>query len=240
MSLKTIVTSLAAALLALGAQAGHPKQYCIDVKDFNELRVGDGINVIYTCADDSAGIVTYTTTPDVAPMIQFSNDKNKLKIQVNTDGIIPKNLPTITVRSRFLQYAQNAGDSTLTVERPAPGAKMKLSIIGNGNIVANDIEATVVEGKIEAGHGTLSVSGKTPYLKLRQVGGSSTINTVDMVADRVDVKMAGTGSVYVNAIEQLTITGISSGKVYLLGKPEIKNRTMGSVKVIEIEKPSHL
>lgn len=226
-------------VLAICAHAAEPKTYCIDVRDFNELQITDGINVVYKCDPDSAGIVTFSAVPELASMVQFSNNKNKLKIRLNSDGIVRKNLPTVTVRSRFLSYAQNAGDSTLIIENPAPGASMKLRIIGNGTIVANDVQTTMVEGKTEAGKGTLTISGKTPTLKLLQVG-AGVINTVDMVADRVEIKMAGTGSVHVNAIETLSITGLGSGKVYLLGNPQVKNRTMGSVKVIEVEKPSHL
>lgn len=210
------------------------KPYILNVGDFGELQVGDGINVIYVCSSDSAGYVTFDTTADKAPMILFSNDKNTLKVQLQTDGQMIKSLPTVTVRSKFLLKAENSGDSTLTVISPAAGAELKLRVIGNGTLVAKGIHATTVEGKIDTGRGHMVLQGVAQWIKLRTVGTGS-IEAGDLKADNGSFLIGGTGSVDCYVTGELNIKGLGSGKVYCKGSPSVKNRTLGTVKVIDVK-----
>ena len=52
--------------------------YKLDVHDFSELVVVDGINVDYFCKPDSAGIAVFSCEPEMASHIMFSqkNDRN--------------------------------------------------------------------------------------------------------------------------------------------------------------------
>jgi hypothetical protein len=210
------------------------KPYAVNVGDFGELQVVDGINVIYTCSTDSAGIVTFETTADKAPMILFSNDKNALKIQLQTDGNMVKSLPTVHVRSTFLSKVDNSGDSTITVESPAASADIKLRVVGNGTIVAHGLHSTCVEGKIDTGRGHLVLQGVAQWVKLRNVG-SGAIEAGNLKADKGSLLISGTGSVDCYVTSELNIKGLGSGKVYLKGTPTVKNRTLGTVKVVNVE-----
>ncbi len=71
----TITLSLLAALTATQGAAQAPTRYELDVKDFSELKVTDGINVDYVCNPDSAGKAVFFATPDIASQILFVPNK---------------------------------------------------------------------------------------------------------------------------------------------------------------------
>lgn len=232
--MKKIIIALLAFAAVIGMKASEPKPFCVEVQDFGELKVVDGINVVYKCSADSAGYATFTCDPKLSPLIMFSNNKNTLKIELQPDGLPSKGLPTITVYSRFLSKAENSGDSTIRVETPAPSAEIKMVVIGNGTIVAKGLHSTTVNGRVDAGKGHLVLSGTTQWVKLRTFGTGS-IEAGDLKAEKGSLTMSGTGSVDCWVTGELTVTGLSTGSVYLKGNPTIKNRTLGSVKVVNVE-----
>lgn len=229
-----IFKTLAAAVALLAAPAVMAEVFAVNVGEFSEVNVGDGIGVTVKCNPDSAGTVVFECPPNVAPYILLSNDKRTLKVQLQNDAQLPRRLPRLTVYSQFVDKVSNSGDSIVNVVDPAPSGSIKLVITGNGNIVGRGLHSTVVEGQTMAGRGKLVLEGRANMLKLRTVGAGS-IEAGTLVADRADVFMGGTGSVDCNVTGELTVKGLGSGKVYCKGKPKIKNRTLGTVKVIEID-----
>lgn len=230
--MKRIFTSILIALSAI--LATEAARYNIRAGAFSEINVVDALAVDVIFDSDSAGYVTFDCPPEIAPMIIVANDKNALKLQVQNDGTTTANLPRITVHAAMLSKISNSGDSTVTVTAPPSSAQLSFRVIGNGAIVARELHATVVEGKIDTGHGSLVLAGVTNWLKLRTVGTGS-IEAGGLKAERASIFMSGTGNVDCCVAGELTVTGLSSGKIYCKGKPKIKNRTLGSVKVIEVD-----
>lgn len=204
------------------------ERYSLNIKDFSEINVIDGINVIHKCNADSAGIVTFVSTDDISHRILFSNNKNKLKIELATNGVEIKNLPTITVYSSFLGKAENSGDSTLIIERPVPSSSFKARITNNGTLIVNNVHATVVEGKIETGHGHIVIDGKASIVKLTNVG-KGTLEAGNLKANEVNCTILGTGPIDCYATEKLSVKGMGSNHIYVKGHPkEIVNRSIGA------------
>lgn len=223
-------------VLAAGAAFGaESHRYTFDSGDFTRLQVIDGINVNYICEPDSAGLVSFSCDPKTAPLLMVSNKNGTLKLQLEYNETQPRHLPTVTVRSKYLEQAENSGDSTLVIDSPAPGASIKLRVIGNGRIIAKGLHASSVEGKIDTGKGHLVLSGATVWAKLRTVGTGS-IEAGGLKADKASIVIGGTGSVDCNVSDELTVTGLGSGKVYCIGSPQVKNRTLGTVKVIFVDR----
>ena len=82
--MKKLLFAIMAIFAAVVATA-QTQNYVIDVKDFNELKVTDGVNVIWKCDADSAGLVSFTTTPEMVPLILLENKKNQLKIELQDE-----------------------------------------------------------------------------------------------------------------------------------------------------------
>lgn len=225
MRLPFIISILA--LAAMTAKAAEPTRYELNVGDFNELKVIEGLNVDYHCSADSAGKAVFITSPDLASILMFTNDKGKLEMQISTDGIDYENLPTIKVYSNFLTNVENCGDSTVRVITVAGGPQFKAKLIGNGRLAVRDIHATTVNASLSTGNGTLVISGSCDRAKIGMTG-SGTVQADGLKAPKVKCTMLGTGSVGCWPTDHLTIIGAGSGTVYHKGDPAvIKNTSIG-------------
>ncbi len=231
---RSAIISIFCLFMGVCAHSVELSRYELDVNDFSELKVIEGINVDYVCNPDSAGKAVFYATPDLASVLMFSNNKSKLEMQIATDGINYNNLPTVTVYSNFLTKVENSGDSLVRVLSVAPLPKFKATLIGNGRIVVRDINATQVEGSINSGNGTVVINGKCTTAKLSSVG-AGTIQADELTATDVKCVLLGTGSIGCSVKQNLTVIGTGSGKIYYKGTPEkITNRSLG-LKIIPFD-----
>lgn len=219
--------------LSVAAVATDLTKYEIKVGDFSELKVTDGVNVDYRCSADSAGYAVFTCRSEVVSSLILSSSGRKLNIQVSTEDSRPVALPRITVYSRYLVKATNAGDSMLRVLDVAGCPKFEASLEGNGSLVVRDIKANELKGVLKLGHGNLVITGECDKAKIISVG-TGTIEADGLKVADETVKVSGTGSVGVWATEKLSVFGMGSTTVYYKGNPEIKNRSLG-IKVVPLQ-----
>lgn len=231
---------ICAAVVVICAITAHaesvPSRYSLDVRDFTELKVTNGINVDYVCMPDSAGVATFECTNDLASLIIFkNNDRGTLSIELDTNGFKYNNLPTVRVYSSFLTKIENGGDSLVRVISVAPCPQFTARVVGNGRLSVRDIRATTINAKISTGRGSLVINGTCDQANLSNTG-TGNIQADGLKARSVKASILGTGPIGCTATEQLGIQGMGSGKVYYRQEyaPAIRNRAIG-VKVQPIE-----
>lgn len=227
------LTILSAALLTIPAFGQGVRKYEINVKEFDQLKVIEGVNVDYRQSADSAGMVSFTTTPELAGVLMFDNNGSQLTIQIATDGIDYSNLPTVTVYSRFLLKVENSGDSLVRVFSPAPTPQFKARVIGNGQLSLRGIDVSQLDISLDTGKGIISADGRAAQAKYTLIGTGS-IQAEDLAAKKVKCSLLGTGFIGCNAEEELNIVGATSGRIFYKGEPTIKNRSLG-IKLIPLD-----
>lgn len=235
---KLIITLAAAFMTANSLIAADPidnsvRKYEISVNDFTTLKVVEGVTVEYRASADSAGFARFTTTPEMASLLMFTNNKQTLEIQLSTDGINYNGLPVVTVYSRFLTKVENSGDSLVRIATIEPTPSFRARLIGNGQMSIRNIDTNYLDASLETGNGVMAISGSAAKAKYSLIGTGS-IQADDVTSVEVKCSMLGTGYVQCTATDQLTVSGASSGKVYYKGSPKVKNRSIG-VKVLPIE-----
>ncbi len=218
--------SILLSLCVVTASAADLVKYELKVNEFHELKVVDGINVVYKCSADSAGMAVFTCPSYQASAFIFNNKGGKLSMQVSTESVGQKELPVINVYSTYLTKVENSGDSLVKIVDVAVGPKFSATLIGNGRLVVCDVNATEVNAAISTGNGTLVVGGKCNHAKIKFMG-TGVIQADELQADEVSVKAGGTGSIGVWAEKSLSIMGAGSTKIYYKGEPQIKNRSVG-------------
>lgn len=230
--IKRISTPIVAMLAAIAMNGQNVTKYELNVGNFHELNVIDGINVDYRCNPDSTGLAVFTSVPDKASAFIFNNKKGKLSMQISTESIGVKDMPLVTVYSEYLTKVENSGDSTVRIVSVARGPKFAATLIGNGRLAVRDINFTELNAKFATGNGTLVFDGKCERANFTFMG-TGVIQADGLEAQEVSVKAGGTGSIGVWAIKTLSLMGAGSTKVYYKGSPEIKNRSVG-IKAVEI------
>lgn len=219
--------------LASSAIAALPQRYELDVKEFNVLKVIEGINVDYRCNPDSAGKAVFTATADMASVLMFTNDKGKLSIQLAREDCSRTGLPSVTVYSSFLSKVENSGDSTVRVLSIAPAVKFEGSLIGNGRLSVRGVNATEAKLALKTGNGVIVAGGQADKLKI-SFSGTGTIQADDFKALEINIKATGTGAIGCNATDKLSVFGAGSTKVYYKGDPQISNKSLG-IKVLPLD-----
>lgn len=207
-------------------KAQHPTNYDINVGDFNELKVSDGINVDYKFSADSAGRAYFDCPAQMVSTFIFTNKGGRLTVQLSPESIGVKNLPAITVCSKFLTKVENTGDSTLRVLSANSVPKFEAILEGNGHLSVKDVDANDVKAVMRLGNGTLVISGQCRDAKL-DLTGTGIIQADELVAQNASISAKGTGSVGVNAVNNLGIFGMGTTSIYYVGNPNIKNRSVG-------------
>ena len=202
--------------------------------EFNELVVNDGINVVYSNNADSVGIVAFDIEKEYTSYIMAERSKGRLKIQLDPAAITVKTLPTVYVYSSYLYKAENTKDSTLTLRKVAPGAKIDIQLQGNGTIIANGLDAININLKLLTGKGKIITSGKCENLSIKNVG-TGEIQADEVAAKHVKCTLMGTGAIGCASKETLSVKGVGSGKVYYIGKPVITKSKLSNVKIVQLE-----
>lgn len=201
-------------------------RYELNVYDFHELKVVDGINVVYACNPDSAGVAVFECPPDITSAFIFNNKNGRLIMQLATETVRRAGMPTVKVYSKYLDRVENSGDSLVKVLSVKDCPKFTAKLVGNGRLSVRDINATEVNAQLKTGHGTLTVSGHCEKAAISLVG-TGVIQADELEAQEVSLKASGTGSVGLWAVKQLSVGGIGSTSVYYKGEPTIKNRAIG-------------
>ena len=216
------------------AAAVNATPHTINVGEFNELVVNDGINVVYSNNADSVGIVAFDIEKEYTSYIMAERSKGGRKLQVARAAFSVRPLPTVYVYSSYLYKAENTKDSTLTLRKVAPGAKIDIQLQGNGTIIANGLDAININLKLLTGKGKIITSGKCENLSIKNVG-TGEIQADEVAAKHVKCTLLGTGAIGCASKETLSVKGVGSGKVYYIGKPVITKSKLSNVKIVQLE-----
>lgn len=227
---------LIAMLASIATATAQTQSYRLKVGPFDRLKITDNVNVVYHCAPDSAGYVTWHGDKEFADAFIFTNNKGQLRVQVSTDDVDMPGLPTLHIYSDFLTEVENFSDFNTTVNAPAPSPQFKAIQIGNGTITVNDLRATKVTAAITTGNGTVTLSGTCQEATLRMVG-TGVIAADRLRAGTVNCRILGSGTIGCSPSATLNVKGIGSTKIYYTGNPTVKKSGGGKLFQLRQETP---
>lgn len=216
-----LLTSYAAKASAQAEKSIKSHTYTIDVGQFDHVNLTDRADVIYRCVPDSTGLAVFKCEEDMSHAFIFTNNDGKLHIQVATEDVNDRDLPTLHIYSDFVTNLENSSDGTLTAYIGATVPSLSIKLIGNGKILCNNINATKVSAQITTGNGDIILNGKCRKADLKMLG-TGLIQADNLKAEEVNCKILGSGSIGCYASSNLDVRGIGSTKIYYKGEPKIK------------------
>lgn len=210
-NLLCILLWMLVALLPCAAKT-QKSHYVLNVTDFNSLTVVDGVPVDYRCVPDSAGMVVFDATDDLASKITFQNNKDHLRIQTLAEDRPLVGVPHVRVYSSSLRYVENSGDSLTTVHTTVPVERFTAKQLSNGRLKVRKVKAEQVDVDTAAGKGFVEIIGEATTLKIRNVGNGD-IDADQLTAVSASCFVLGPGKVDVNVSGNLRVTGAGAGTV---------------------------
>lgn len=205
----------------------------LNVQDFQELTVVDGVNVDYRSVPDSAGWAVFSCPPELGAQLMFSNNREHLTIQTTASETAISGMPRVTVYSNALRKATNTGDSTLRLLSVVPVEHLRIKEMGNGRVEAHNISADNVEASVDTGCGSVYIFGTARKGKLRNVG-TGTLDADGLILDQATVYIFGSGPIECAVKDKMTVYGLGPGKVRTAIEPKkVSNRSIG-VKVVPL------
>lgn len=215
--MKKVFFALAAiCALAFGVRA---ENMYYNVGPFYKISVRGDVDVVYRCNPDSTGMARYDNALFPEEPFKISIEKGKLEVRRSPEATGPR--PVLFVWSDFLMEVTNEGLGEMLVEPGAIVPEFSATLIGNGKIVVEHLDATDASATVNTGNGTIVMSGRCKKANFNMIG-AGVIQADNLDAVKVDCKVIGTGSIGCWPMESLNVHGIGTTKVYYKGDPAVK------------------
>lgn len=219
-------------LSALLTYAEEHRDYMIKTDNFTAININDNVSVEYRASADSAGMILFKCDPSYVDKIIVSVSKSTLNVQITDDYKGP--VPLIRAYSTSLLKAENGSDSTLHIVRNVPVSDFRARVIGNGDIIIDQLETTDAKLSILTGHGRICIAAGSAFKAKYSNVGTGTIQAGGLTVNQAKATISGTGTIDCYVTESLSITGMGTGKVYYTGDPKkVTNRSVG-IKAIKL------
>lgn len=146
-----------------------------------------------------------------------------------------KKLLQVVLSIDQLDKIQVLGESNIKMAQTYRSDKFKFEVAGavhlTGDFVVDDFEADI------AGAGNFDVSGQARYFEIN-CAGAGTIKAYDLIADHINLEIAGVCNAQLYARDKLDVEIAGMGTVKYQGDPDVRvdKAGIGSVKKVQTEK----
>ena len=129
-----------------------------------------------------------------------------------------------------IEYLAVTGSGLIRGENTFEVNDIELKVSGSGDI---DIvlNADDIDGRI-SGSGEINLEGGASTLDFR-ISGSGDLQAFDLIVDRADIEISGSGDAEVNVNDDLDVKITGSGDVLYKGNPSVSVQITGSGEVID-------
>jgi len=198
------------------------------ITGFDEVNSGGDFNV--TVMPGSEYSVVVKAESNLLPYIETYLSGRTLKIGTNGIHSLNHNFPIeVLITLPELKGLSLSGSGQLYTGSFAC-ENIQIALSGSGDI-DTEISAKKVKANI-SGSGTILLAGEAFESEFR-ISGSGKIKAYDLVQDRCQSSISGSGDMYVNVSETL-YAGISgSGKIFYINHPVLQVSISGSGKVVD-------
>ena len=209
--------------------SGWSKTFTIETGQFEKLKINGNVSVIYKNLPDSTGFARYSDPEGNDALFSFNmKSDGSLKVEPSDDKWGRKDLPVLFLYSDFLSSIESYSNQSIIIESLAPCASFNVNEIGNGSITVNNVKCNNVTAAITTGNGSIFISGKCLNANFRMVG-AGLISADRLSAENIKCRILGTGSIGCWPVDNLSVTGLGTTKIYYKGKPNIKKSGGGKL-----------
>ena len=196
----------------------------LDVDEFDGFDLGIAADV-YVSQGDEFGVVM-EAQQNIIDNINTDNVSNGIWKIKNYTWVRNSKSIKIFITLPELTKVSLSGSGDIVGETPFTDIdRLDVSISGSGKI---DLETESSELFLKiSGSGDIYLTGSTDLLDC-SISGSGGIHAFDMITNRADIIVSGSGNTRVNVEEALDVSISGSGSVYYRGNPQVDSHISGS------------
>ncbi len=184
--------------------------------------------VLITRGDDFN--VSVEAESNLLPYIKTGVSRGRLEIWVKGVHNLNNTLPMkIYVVMPVIKDLDISGSGKITTGFFTSG-DVDMVVSGSGAICSSQDTETI--GITVSGSGKVEIDGNADFAGL-EVSGSGMVSLYDLQAKECNVKVSGSGRVYVNVSDSLEVSISGSGAVYYKGHPQVDSHISGSGRVVD-------
>lgn len=201
-------------------------------KSLSRLQFDGNFDVIIT--SDKQPKLEIETDLNVQKYVLVKEDEGTLKVKIKKDVSLETTSPIkVFISTPLLKYLAIDGSTEVNGNGVFSGAdEVKIKIAGSGKVKL-DVNTPITQVEV-AGSGDVMMGGQTRE-HIIKIAGSGDIKSENLLAEKVKVKLAGSGNVRVHAADELDISIAGSGDVFYLGNPSIKQSIAGGGRIKRID-----
>ncbi len=195
------------------------------VSDFDEIRMAGSFDVELLKGEE--GTITIKADENLMDYIVTEVKNGHLKIK-SKKGYEIRSTKTILITVTFddIEGVSLAGSGDISSSDFIDSSHLNLSILGSG-----DLDLKVSTKNLTSnisGSGNINLNGSSDEFTCT-IAGSGNINGYNLKAGVTNAKIAGSGNVKVNAVDEIHAKIAGSGDVYYTGNPAVeKSNSVGS------------
>ncbi len=203
------------------------------VPDFTKVNMLADFNVVYQVNPDSAGYVSIYAEENILELIDVETKKGKLEIKFNTLRTPEFGVVLIRMYSNKLTEVENLGAGIFDIRSKLDEPELIFTMTGGGQIKAMDTNSGVIKATV-GGAGDVVLGGKTG-MGVYSVNGAGEIDAKDVEANEVNASITGNGEISCNAEKTIKTFITGSGIINYKGDAEVKSRTVGTGRVVQMK-----
>ncbi len=225
-----LITILAVNSIAAEAKTNHPIHYINTdearvVKNFHAVSSSGSFDVTVKMGNtESISLEGDKQDLDrIETLVQNGILKIRLKRDVNTWNQSIGNV-NIIVTAKKLDGLMLSGSGSIDLQGKLNSAGADIQLSGSGKITAS--LDTQTAGIALSGSGSINLTGEVGSANI-SISGSGDVNAKNLISDKSQVQIAGSGNVYLNTKEELNATVLGSGSVRYKGNPKLTVSKVG-------------
>ncbi len=188
------------------------------ISDYDKVAVAGSFDV--KLLKGKEGILTVKADENLMEYIITEVKNGDLEIHIKKGFNISTNKTiNITVPIESINAISLAGSGDITSEDIIDSSDLTLKLAGSGNMSLN-VSTKKLSTSI-AGSGNMTLEGNSNEFEC-SIAGSGKLNGYELKALNATVKIAGSGNVEINAVNEIHAKNVGSGNIYYSGNPSIE------------------
>ena len=220
-------------ILLLLSSAGHAAERKFSIFGFDDIRIGNGVDVVLTSGKGPSARAEGTTR-EILDRVSLQKNGKQLVVSVRPKSLDRNNYEqdapvTLYLSSFAIENLTHLGSGMVTLDRLS-GRSPKVRLGGFGTLRIDAVKADQLDVAMTGG-GQLTMAGEAVAARL-ELQGASIFESPGLEVEKLTLVQRGPVSSHLAVEREANISNFGTGRIEIDGRPNCIVRTDGSAEII--------